>query len=116
MLMIRLLRVGRTHDTSFRVVVTDKRNSTKSGRFIEILGSYDPRKGKPMLVADRLKHWLSMGAKASGTVHNLLVDAKIVEGKKVNVLQKRNIAKPAEEAKAGEEKTKESTPQEEPTA
>lgn len=104
MLMIRLLRVGRVHDTSFRVVVTDKRNSTKSGRFLEIVGSYDPRKGKPTLVPERITHWLSKGAKASGTVHNLLVDAKIVDAKKVNVLQKRHIAKAAEEGKTEEKK------------
>ncbi len=95
MLMIRLLRVGRKHETSFRIVVTDKRNSTKSGRFLEILGSYDPRKGTPQLQAERLTHWLKMGAQASGTVHNLLIDAGILEGKKVNVLQKRHIEKKA---------------------
>ncbi|PIR46878.1 MAG: 30S ribosomal protein S16 [Candidatus Vogelbacteria bacterium CG10_big_fil_rev_8_21_14_0_10_45_14] len=90
MLMIRLLRVGRKHDPSFRVVVTDKRNSTKSGRFIELLGFYDARTDKVELKGERISYWLSVGAKPSGTVNNLLVDAKILAGKKINVLPKKN--------------------------
>ncbi|MEK7622201.1 MAG: 30S ribosomal protein S16 [Patescibacteria group bacterium] len=89
MLRIRLQRVGRKHETAFRVVVVDSRRGTKSGRALEIVGSYDPRRGKPSLKTDRIKHWLSVGAQASGTAHNLLVDTKIVAGPKVNVLPKR---------------------------
>ena len=91
--MIRLQRVGRKNDPSFRVVVTDSRNSTKSGRFIEIVGSYDARKGSPQLKAERIKYWLSVGTKASNTVHNLLVNAGIVTGAKINV-----SARPKKEA------------------
>ena len=82
-------RVGRKRETVFRVVVVDSRRGTKSGRSLEIVGSYDPRRGRPGFKAERIKHWLSVGAQASGTVHNLLVDAKIIAGKKVNVLPKR---------------------------
>ena len=97
MLMIRLQRVGRKNIPTFRVVLTDKRNSTKSGKFLEVLGNYDPRqKGEKKFNAERIKHWLSMGAKTSGTIHNLLVDEKIVEGKKVNVLPKKTVGKKAE--------------------
>ncbi len=85
MLMIRLQRVGRKNDPSFRVVVTDSRNSTKSGKFIEIVGSHDPRKHSPQLKADRIKYWISVGAKTSGTVNNLLIDLKIISGTKVHV-------------------------------
>src|SRR3989338_1269865 len=54
MLMIRLQRVGRRNDPSFRVVITDSRNSTKSGKFIEIVGNHDTRhKDKIRLVEDR---------------------------------------------------------------
>lgn len=91
MLMIRLQRVGRKNDPSFRVVITDSRNSTKSGKFIEIAGSYDARKGKPSLKEERIKYWLSVGAKPSATVHNLLADAGIISGPKLDVSAKSAI-------------------------
>jgi hypothetical protein len=58
--------------------------------------------GKPVINVERAKHWMSVGAKASGTVHNLLVDLKAVSGKKINVLGKKTpIIKevPAEDPK-----------------
>lgn len=102
MLMIRLQRIGRKNDPSFRLVLTDKENSTKSGKFLEVLGSYDARKGKPVIVAERVKHWIAMGAQVSDTVHNLLVVEKIVEGKKINVLPKKTVPKKEEEAPKAE--------------
>ena len=51
-------------------------------------------------MADRVKHWLSMGAKATGTVHNMLINHKIITGKKVNVLPKKTYTKPEEAPKA----------------
>jgi small subunit ribosomal protein S16 len=103
MLAIRLQRVGRKNDPSFRVIVADTKLKPKTGNFLEVIGSYDARKGAPVIDVARAKHWMSVGAKASGTVHNLLLDLKVVTGKKVNVLgRKHPIAKeaPAEEAKA----------------
>jgi len=94
MLKIRLQRVGRKNDPSFRVVLTDSKNATRSNKFHEILGSYDSRKGEPVINADRVKYWMSAGAQPSGTVHNLLVGAKIVSGKKVNVLSKKSPIRP----------------------
>lgn len=89
MLAIRLQRVGRKNDPSFRVIVTDSKWKPKTGKFLEILGSYDARKGKPVINGDRAKHWISVGAKASGTVHNMLIDLKVLAGKKINVLGKK---------------------------
>lgn len=87
MLKIRLQRVGRVHEPAYRLVLTDSKNSTKSGRYIESLGSYDARRGeKSELKSDRIKEWIGKGAQLSGTVHNLLVSKKIIEGKKINVL------------------------------
>ncbi len=86
---MRLQRVGRKHEPSFRLVLTDSKNSTKSGRFKEILGSYDPRKAADLLKTDRIKHWLAMGVSATGSVHNLLVTHKLIDAKKVNVLPKK---------------------------
>ncbi len=101
MLIIRLQRVGRKNDPSFRVVVTDSKNGTRSGKYLEVLGSYDARKGKASLEKERISHWISMGAKTSGTMHNLLVSHKVVKGKKVNVLpQMKKVEAPKEAASA----------------
>ena len=99
MLKIRLQRVGRKHEPTFRLVLTDSKNSTKSGRFKEVLGAYDPRKAIDAIKADRVKTLLVQGVKATGTVHNLLVTHKIIDGKKVNVLPKKTYTPPVIEAK-----------------
>ncbi len=91
MLMIRLQRIGRKNDPSFRIVVTDKRESTKSTRFADIVGTYQPKAGTILIDAEKVTMWLKNGAKASPTVHNMLVTKKIIEGKKINVLPKNKI-------------------------
>ena len=97
--MIRLQRVGRKNIPIFRIVLTDKRNSTKSGRYLEVLGNYDPRKnGIKQLNGEKIKHWISKGAKATGTIHNLLISEKIITGKKINVLPKKSPPKVEEKA------------------
>jgi small subunit ribosomal protein S16 len=98
MLKIRLQRVGRKNDPSFRLVVTESTNAAKkSGRFAEVLGSYDARHGEPQIKADRVKHWIGMGAQVSDTVHNLLIKQGVIEGKAKNPLPKKTaIKKPAE--------------------
>jgi small subunit ribosomal protein S16 len=89
MLKIRLQRVGRKHDPSFRVVVTDSRSAAQSGKALEVLGSYNPRFNNPVLKEDRIKEWIGKGAQVSDTVHNILVGAGIIKGKKVNALPKK---------------------------
>ena len=101
MLKIRLQRVGRKNVRTFRIVLTDSKNSTKSGRFHEILGTFDLENDKKEIKADRVKYWLSKGAKASDTIHNFLIDKKIIPGKKINALPKRTPIK-KEEAKKEE--------------
>ena len=98
MLKIRLQRTGRTNDPSYRVVVTEHTNGPKSGRAVEKLGSYNPKSKERILDADRIKYWLSKGAQASGTMHNMLISAGIISGKKINVLPKKTVAKKEEEA------------------
>lgn len=105
MLKIRLQRVGRENDPVFRVVVTESQNGPKSGRALEVIGNYDSRRAeKAVIDTDRVKHWMSKGAKLSGTLHNLLVERKVIDGKKVNVLPKKRPIKKegAEEAKPAE--------------
>lgn len=121
MLAIRLQRVGTKNRPSYRVVVSENKRDLY-GRHNEILGNYDPV-AQPKTVnlkADRIKHWLSVGAKPSATVHNLLVKEGIVEGKKVKAWKpkkkavdekaaaaapKAEAAPAKEEAKTEEEKT-----------
>ena len=86
MLTIRLTRVGKKKDASFRVIVVESKRKVKPGNYLEMVGSYDPRVDKVELKADRIKHWLSMGATVSDTVHNLLVSNKIIDAKKINIL------------------------------
>ncbi len=95
MLKIRLQRVGRKHEPTFRLVLTDSKNSTKSGRYLENLGNYDSRHGEASnFKADRVTYWISKGAQLSGTVNNMLISKKIITGKKINVLPlKKAIAK-----------------------
>lgn len=99
MLMIRLQRIGRKNDPAFRVVLTDSKNAAKSGKFKEILGSYNLKSGEVLFKADRIKYWISNGAQASATVHNFLVHQKLVEGKKKNVLSKKTPTKARKELK-----------------
>lgn len=97
MLKIRLQRVGRKHEPVFRLVLTDSKNSTKSGKFLEVLGNYDSRKGdEAVLKSEKISYWISKGAQVSNTVHNMLVDKKIISGKKLNALPlKKAIIKEA---------------------
>lgn len=89
MLKIRLQRVGRKHEPLFRLVLTDSKNGPKSGKFLEILGSFDARNAeKAEIKKDRVEYWHSKGAQLSATTHNLLVSRKILNKKKINVLPK----------------------------
>ncbi len=116
MLAIRLKRVGRTNDPSFRIIVQDHRRSPKKTRGVaEYVGSYDARKGTPQINAERVKYWIGQGAQPSDTVHNLLVGAKIIDAKKVNAMNKKTKivkevpkveAKPAPKAEAPAESPK----------
>ncbi len=90
MLAIRLKRVGRKNDPSFRIIVQDHRRSPKRTRgVVEFVGSYDARKGTPQVNGERIKYWISMGAQPSDTVHNILVDTKVITAKKVNAMNKK---------------------------
>lgn len=115
MLKIRLQRIGRRHDPQFRVVVTEHTSAPKSGNFIEIVGTYNAKSGDLSLKADRIEHWLSVGAQPSDTVRNFLIDQKILSGKKVNVLPRKSpIVKEGgeDDAAAKATDTAESTPAE----
>jgi small subunit ribosomal protein S16 len=74
---IRLMRVGKTKQPTYRVVVADQR-SPRDGRIIEAIGHYNPRI-EPSLVAidtDRADYWLSVGAQPSDQVRKLIEIAR----------------------------------------
>jgi len=123
MLIIKLFRVGKKKQPFFKIVVTDRRKPTRAGRFVEELGNYNPLTKEKVLKKERVKYWLSVGAKPSASIYNLLVSEKIIEGKKISLHKKskkekeavieKPLEKPAEKAAEKlkkEEKTKEETP------
>jgi small subunit ribosomal protein S16 len=73
MVKIRLMRVGKAKQPSYRVVVADSR-SPRDGRIIEAIGHYHPRQDPSEIVikSDRAVYWLGKGAQPSNTVKNLL--------------------------------------------
>jgi small subunit ribosomal protein S16 len=70
---IRLRREGARNRPYYKVVVADSR-SPRDGKFIEIIGTYDPKKADPnsTLKLDRIDHWISQGAQPSDTVRSLI--------------------------------------------
>lgn len=103
MLTIRLQRVGRKNDPSFRVILVEKKRAAKTGQFMEVLGNYNARTGATALKADEIKGWIKKGVTVSDNVHNLLINNKVIDGKKKDVNPKKTVEKveaPAEEAAA----------------
>jgi small subunit ribosomal protein S16 len=100
MLKIRLQRTGRKNDPHFRLIVTESTLKPKTSQFAEIVGTYNVKAGIFEAKADRVKHWMSVGAQASPTVHNLLVSKGVIEGKKINVLPKKTVQAKKEEKAA----------------
>lgn len=99
MLNIRLQRVGRKNDPSYRLVLINSKFAAKSGKAIEVLGSVDFRKktiDKASFKSEKIKTHLKNGAQVSDTVFNIFVDAGIMTGKKKNVLPKKTPVKKAE--------------------
>lgn len=103
MLSIRLSRTGKKKQPSYRVIVTEK-SRDPWGKYLEILGVYNPRTNPRTIdfKNDRIKYWLEKGAQPSPTVHNLLVDAKIIEAEKVKATSPKK-------KEGGEEEKKEET-------
>ncbi len=92
--MIRFQRIGRTNDPAFRIVVLEKERAAKAGNIVELLGTYNPRSKALTLDEERVKHWIRQGAQPTDSIHNLLVNKKVIEGKKVNALPKKTPQNP----------------------
>ena len=96
MIIIRLSRVGKTKQPTYRMVVQDKRRDPW-GKSFEIVGTYNPRTNPKSLKINEasIKAWLAKGAACTPTVHNLLVDAKLIAGEKLQATQHDKQAKGA---------------------
>ncbi len=78
MVTIRLARIGKKKRPFYRIVVTEK-TRPRNGRFVEIVGTYDPLKdpAEVKLNSDRIKYWLGCGAQPSDTVRSFLRNQKL---------------------------------------
>jgi small subunit ribosomal protein S16 len=76
---IRLARIGKKKRPFYRIVVTEK-TRPRNGRFVEIVGTYDPLKNpaEVKLQEERIKYWLGCGAQPSDTVRSFLRTQKLV--------------------------------------
>jgi len=100
---IRLRREGRKKTPMYRIVVADSK-APRDGRFIEIVGQYQPRGGENAinLKVDRVEHWLNVGALPTDTVRSLLRRAGVMkarhEARLAAKLQSAAVAMPTGEA------------------
>lgn len=97
---MRFFRVGKKNQPAFKIVVTDKRNPPRGGRFVEQVGFYNPLTKEKLLEKERVQYWIQKGAQPSPTVYNLLIKEGVFQGKKIAVHKKSK--KPASaDASAG---------------
>ncbi|MBI3256049.1 MAG: 30S ribosomal protein S16 [Candidatus Andersenbacteria bacterium] len=82
MLKIRLRRRGKNKYATYRVVVAEHSAPVK-GRFVADLGFYNPHTKELSLKKEDVAAWMSKGAQASATMHNLMVNHKIIDAPKV---------------------------------
>jgi small subunit ribosomal protein S16 len=109
MLSIKLQRIGKKHQPSYRLVVAEAR-SKMAAPPVEDLGSYQPKTKAAAFKKDRVSYWLGVGAQPTVSVHNLLVAQGIVTGGKLAVKMAKPVAKEAPAAEAVVETPAEETP------
>ncbi|QWK19195.1 MAG: 30S ribosomal protein S16 [Hydrogenobacter thermophilus] len=76
-LRIRLARFGRSHHPIYRIVVMDAK-SPREGKYVDILGTYDPIRKDLQIKEEKVKEWLSKGAEVTDRAKSLLRSAKIL--------------------------------------
>ncbi len=92
MLAIKLQRVGKKHQPSYRLVVAEKR-SKMAAPPVEDLGAYNPFTKAVTLNAERISFWIKNGAQPTLTVHNLLVTQGALSAPKLAVKMKKKAAR-----------------------
>ncbi len=95
MLNIRLQRTGKKGQAYFRVIVVEHTKKPK-GKYLELLGSYDPHMKKFVVKKDKIEAWIAKGAQITPTVNNLMVNYKIWDKPKMQSwkAKKKEIGKP----------------------
>ncbi|MFA6365269.1 MAG: 30S ribosomal protein S16 [Candidatus Paceibacterota bacterium] len=84
MLAIKLKRIGKKHQASFRVIVNEKR-SKMQGESNDDLGWYNPHTGESKIDGEKVVAWMKKGARPTESMHNLLVHAGILKEHKIAV-------------------------------
>lgn len=108
MLKMRLQRVGRRNNPLFRAIVIEGSEGPRSGKAVEVLGSYNPHTNAKEINTERASYWISKGAQPSGTMHNILVDLEVIKADKINVLpHKSPVVKESAEEDGGKDKPEE---------
>lgn len=104
MLVIRFSPKGKNRFATFKIVVQEKRRDPQ-GKTVETLGSYNPHSKEFSIKKERVLFWIQKGAKPSPSVHNILIDKKIIEGKKVKAwIPKKKKKKKTGKAEVKKEK------------
>ncbi|MDP3764191.1 MAG: 30S ribosomal protein S16 [bacterium] len=84
MLVIRLQRIGKKHQASFRIVLQESQWKPQ-GKTLELLGFYNPHSKEKNIQTERVKYWIAKGAQPSATLHNMFIDLGVVAGEKTKV-------------------------------
>ncbi|MFH1029866.1 MAG: 30S ribosomal protein S16 [bacterium] len=103
MLQIKLSRIGKKKMPTYRIIILEK-SKDPYGKSLEILGHYNPRSKEISLKEDRIQYWLSKGAGATDTMHNLLVAKGVIKGEKIKSYSLTKRRKEKIEKEKGEKK------------
>jgi small subunit ribosomal protein S16 len=76
MLKIRLQRIGKKKQAHFRIAVMEHTKKPQ-GKYLELLGTYDPHAKKLVVNREKVEGWMAKGAQISPTVNNLMVNQKV---------------------------------------
>lgn len=92
--MIRFQRIGRKNDAAFRMAVLPKASGPKAGKYVDLVGTYNPKTKAMTVDGAKIKDWVSKGAQISPSLQNLLVKNGVIEGaKSAKVVSKKNLEK-----------------------
>lgn len=97
-------------------MIVDEKRHKLYGKNVEDLGWYNPRTDKYEFRKERVEYWLKQGVKSTDTVHNLLVSAGIVSGKKIAVHKSRRTDSKDKEKEVGTPTEASEQPKKEPSA
>ena len=99
MLAIKLQRIGKKKQPSYRIVVAEKRSKLGAPP-VEDMGSYNTITKQGAVLKERVAYWIAKGAQPTTTAHNLLIRLGALTGQKVAVKMKKPVAKAPAEAVA----------------